>query len=300
VLAGGDGVRLRSLTRQLSGDERPKQFCRVLGRATLLEQTVARAELVVPSDHVAVAVVRAHEPFYAPLLKNVAPRCMVIQPENRGGAPAILYALLRLLAMAPEAPVAILPSDHYVSDDHAFMAQVEGALHMVSSRPELVIVLGIVPDTDEVEYGWIEPGEVIPEPSSWPLFTVRNFWEKPSRAIAETLRAGGCFWNSFVIVAYPSTLVSLIRSAVPGLVDAFGAVASSLGTPREGESVRRLYAGLPSTDFSRDVLAACPASLAVLPVTGVAWNDLGEPRRVMATLARIGTSPGWLGTEMPA
>jgi len=60
-----------------------------------------------------------------------------------------LYALLRLLTMAPEGPVAIIPSDHFVSDDRVFMAHVEGALDMVVSRPELAIVLGIAPDTDE-------------------------------------------------------------------------------------------------------------------------------------------------------
>ncbi len=293
VLAGGDGVRLRPLTRRIAGDERPKQFCRILGRATLLEQTVTRAEMVIPSDHVLVAVVRAHERFYAPLLAGISPRCMVIQPENRGSAPAILYAVLRLLTMAPGGPVAIFPSDHHVSADGAFMAHVEGAFDLAVSRPELAIVLGIAPDTDDVEYGWIEPGEVIEGPSPWPLFRVRSFWEKPPRAVADTLRASGCLWNSFVIVAYPSMLVSLIRRAVPGLGAAFAVVESRLSTPWEDASIRRLYSGLPPADFSKEVLTPSAASLAVLPVKGVAWNDLGEPRRVMATLARIGMAPAW-------
>ena len=293
VLAGGDGVRLRPLTRRIAGDERPKQFCRILGRATLLEQTITRAEMVIPPGHTIVAVVRAHERFYAPLLADISPRCMIIQPENRGSVPAIVYALLRLLTMAPGEPVAIFPSDHYVSDDRAFVAHVRGAFDLVVSRPELAIVLGIAPDTDEVEYGWIEPGELIRDPSPWPLFAMRNFWEKPPRAVADTLRAGGCLWNSFVIVADASALVSLIRRAVPELVETFDAVASSLSIPGEHESIRRLYSGLLPADFSRQVLAPRAADFAVLPVKGVAWNDLGEPRRVMATLARMRKSPEW-------
>src|SRR5882672_5256937 len=31
ILAGGDGTRLRSLTRAIAGDDRPKQFCEILG-----------------------------------------------------------------------------------------------------------------------------------------------------------------------------------------------------------------------------------------------------------------------------
>ncbi len=66
VLAGGDGVRLGALTRRIAGDERPKQFCDILGQATVLEQTITRAEMVIPSDQILVAVVRAHERFYTP------------------------------------------------------------------------------------------------------------------------------------------------------------------------------------------------------------------------------------------
>src|SRR5437867_13125192 len=82
VLAGGEGVRLRPLTRRIAGDERPKQFCKIVGDATILEQTVTRAETVIPSDQILVVVVRAHERFYTPLLADIAPRCLVIQPEN--------------------------------------------------------------------------------------------------------------------------------------------------------------------------------------------------------------------------
>jgi hypothetical protein len=38
ILAGGDGTRLRPLTRVIAGDERPKQFCALLGSETLLDQ----------------------------------------------------------------------------------------------------------------------------------------------------------------------------------------------------------------------------------------------------------------------
>ena len=301
VLAGGNGTRLRPLTRRIAGDGRPKQFCRVLSQETLVEQTLRRAAMLVPPDRILTAVVRAHERFYAPLLANVPSRSLLIQPEDRGSAPAVFYGLLRLLRLAPADPVAILPSDHYVSDDRAFVAHIKAAFDVVLSRPDLLVLVGMAPDTDEVEYEWIEPAEVIR--GSWPgsLFRVRHLWKMPSRTIDETvLRSRGCLWNSLVMVAHPSALLSLIRQAVPRLFEAFTSVASRLGTPWEDESVRRLYAKLPSTEFSKDVVATRPRNLAVLPLNGVAWNDLGEPRRVMATLARIGAHPEWAGLSQPA
>src|SRR5213593_3314226 len=248
ILAGGDGRRLRPLTRQIAGDDRPKQFCPVLGGETLLEQTRRRVAALAPSERVLVVVVRAHERFYAPLLADV-------------------------------------PSDHYVSDDAAFIAHVEGATEAVRARPDLVVLLGITPDTAEVEYGWIELGDPITGLGLWTLYRVLDFWEKPAPVLGEALRARGCLWNSFVIVAYPSTLIALCRRALPSLVDEFLRIRPALTTSCESASMRQLYAYLPSLDFSQNVLASRPPSLAVLPVTGVAWCDLGEPRRVAATRA---------------
>ena len=74
-----------------------------------------------------------------------------------------------------------------------------------------------------------------------------------------------------------------IKQAVPSVHEAFAAVRPTLGTAGEAEATERLYCGLPSVDFSRRVLSAVSADLAVLPVRDVYWNDLGDPDRVVAT-----------------
>ena len=51
----------------------------------------------------------------------------------------------------------------------------------------------------------------------------------------------------------------------------------------ELHAARRLYAGLPAVDFSQFVLRAAPERLAVVPVRGVGWNDLGDPNRLLMT-----------------
>jgi len=98
------------------------------GYDTLLGQTRRRARLLIAPERLLTVVARHHERFYVPALVSEAARSIVAQPENRGTAPAVLYALARLGTVAPADPVVVLPSDHYVSDDEAFMARVEGAL----------------------------------------------------------------------------------------------------------------------------------------------------------------------------
>src|SRR5262245_41622932 len=101
VLAGGDGTRLRSFTRGLVGDDRPKQFCPVIGAETLLDQTRHRLRMLVAPQCTLIVVTRPHERYYAPALRGLPASLVVVQPENRGTAPAILYALLRRAALAP-------------------------------------------------------------------------------------------------------------------------------------------------------------------------------------------------------
>jgi mannose-1-phosphate guanylyltransferase len=292
ILAGGDGVRLRSLTRGLTGDDRPKQFCALVGPAALLTETRRRAALVAPAHRTLVVVNRAHERFYTPLLADLRARAVAAQPENRGTAPGILYALLVLAGrQAAGDTVAFLPSDHFVSDDASFMGQVEQAFDGCAARPDLVTLLGIAPDRAEPGYGWIEPGDPVAGADGSGLREVRRFWEKPAAADAERFRAQGWLWNSFVMVGRVATLLALVRLTAPDLYRSFAKIGSALDRVGEFAALERLYCGLPSVDFSRQVLTARPDRLAVLPVRGVHWDDLGEPERVLATRRRSQAMP---------
>jgi len=292
ILAGGEGMRLRPLTRRIAGDERPKQFCPLVDGATLLDWTRTRVARTVRPDRTCLVLTRSHERFYAPLLvEELGP--LAIQPRGRGTAPAILYGLLRVADGGSSDAVALFPSDHYVSDDARFMAHVEAAFATVEARPDLIILLGIHADGPEVQYGWIEAGELLIDRPAYPVYRVRRFWEKPVPAIAEMLLERGCLWNSFVLVARVPALLALIRGAIPSLYDAFMTGWLRRSTLGESEAVRSLYATLPSTNFSEDVLGMKPANLAVLPVRGVTWSDWGDPARVFGTVGRLGIHPEW-------
>ncbi len=290
ILAGGDGLRSRPVTRALAGDERPKQFCALVSKEPLLVEAQHRASMIVPPSRTILVLTRPHEPYYRDLVAGIPSSQLVVQPENRGTAPAVLYGLLRVAARAPNAPVAILPSDHWVSDDAVFMAHAAAAIGIVRAHPGAVILLGIPPTRPEREYGWIEPAEPVADVWS-DLHGVRRFVEKPDADLARRLEASGrSLWSTSVVVGRVEALLFLFALARPDLVDAFLGIWPALGSPAEARAVERLYADLPAGDFSRDILADRPEALTVLAVSGVAWEDVGHPSRILAARRHVSQS----------
>ena len=288
ILAGGDGTRLQSMTRAITGDNRPKQFVPVIGGATLLNQTRQRVALSVQPDHTLVVVTRKHRRFYQPLANENSRDLLLEQPLNKGTAPAILYALLHVATRSPRAVVALFPSDHFFADDEEFMSHVDVAIDAVEVQPEAVMLLGITPTAPETEYGWIEPHSSILAGAERSITRVKKFWEKPSLSLATSLMERGCLWNSFVMVGRVDALLKLTRAAMPQLYAAFAAIAPTFQTAAEQEALARIYSQIEDSNFSHQVLAARPEDLMVMRVGDVGWSDLGEPNRVLSTLARIG------------
>jgi len=286
ILAGGDGVRLRSVTRALEGDDRPKQFATLVGKEPLLVQTVRRASLIAPADRTVIVLTRGHETWYREILPAGDSSGQAIQPENRGTATGVLFALLRIAALTTEAPVVILPSDHWVSSDPVFMLHAQIAVEFVEKNPGAVVLLGVPPKRAETEYGWIEPGRPI-SGARGGLARVVRFVEKPSPDAARDLYASGrSLWSTSVVVARVEELLVRFAIAQPDLVDAFLENWSSLGSPSEAAALETLYRKLPIVDFSRDVLQSRPADLSVLAVQGVDWEDLGHPRGIIEARRR--------------
>jgi isoamylase len=282
ILAGGDGMRLQPLTRAISGDDRPKQFCAFQGSTTLLDQTRQRVALSVPNKYTLTVVTQTHERFYKPLFRTSARRRLLVQPANKGTTPAILLSALRIAQVSPNATVGFFPSDHHFTDESQFMAQVESAFATSPALTERITLLGIKPDKPEVAYGWIEPDDTFERPGY--LSRVRRFWEKPSSSVAQRLMERGCLWNSFVMVGHVSAFLKIIERTLPGLYGLFLKIASTFDTDGEAMTLSHAYSSISPSNFSRQVLASSPHDLFVMQMPSVGWCDLGEPGRVMRAL----------------
>jgi mannose-1-phosphate guanylyltransferase len=290
LLAGGDGTRLRNLTRLVSGDDRPKQFCRLFGDESLLEQTQKRAERSISPEQILVPLAMRHRAFYVQETA-IRPSQRIVQPANRGTAPPILYSVLSIEQIDNDAIVAILPSDHHFSDDRAFTAALESAFEIAAQHPSAVVLLGASPRGPEVEYGWIELGPSIHGTgAAWSR--VRGFFEKPSLHAARELLARGSLWNTFVMVGHVRGFLDMVNVSLAETVELLR--GSQLWTGAEVLIPNSLYDRLRPIDFSREVLSIHTPRLLALRMANTGWSDLGHPDRVMAVLQAAGLEPWWM------
>jgi mannose-1-phosphate guanylyltransferase len=287
LLAGGDGIRLRDLTLKIVGDDRPKQFCPIVGAESLLRQTRARLDPLFSGDRQVFVVSCAHERYYSKELADARDSLVIAQPTNRGTAVGIIAALVQIIQVDPDAVVGFFPCDHHYFDDESFRSTVRSATLCAEQFPRSLVIVGAEAEYAEVEYGWIEPGPPVWEAQGKPLCRVNRFWEKPALPRARTLLQSGCLWNTFVTIGCAATFLELVCSEIPDVV-------LSITRALADKDLASTYARLPSVDFSRDILAHRANRLLVLRDTGSGWADLGSPNRVLGVLARNTNQPDWL------
>jgi len=289
VLAGGDGKRLTEFVREHAGTDAPKQFCALIGTRTMLERTVRRARLLIPSERLVVSGTAHHHRYMFQSLGKKPPGLVLFQPFNRDTAPGILFPLVHILRKDPHALVAIFPSDHFVLPGRRLMHAVsEAAAHVTRTNSDSPIILAVEPTYPETEYGWIKSGSLIMSDGLDSVFQIDRFVEKPSQGDANAMLRDGWLWNTMVLVARAASLMELFREVVPDLVAYFEMLQRYVGDAQEHEVVNEVYRMIPSVNFAATVLERQFQRLMILPVKHVQWSDWGSKERILQTLLILG------------
>jgi mannose-1-phosphate guanylyltransferase len=294
VLAGGEGTRLRSVTRRLYGQERPKQYAVLSGTRSLLRQTLDRVARLVPPRRTVVVTLASHARYLAAELADLPEVTVLAQPRDRGTAAGVLLPAHWIHARDPRATVVVFPTDHFIPEEARFMQEVARVAGHAREHPEWLVLLGAPPTEPESDYGWIEPGERL----GWdgtPLHRVRSFREKPTEAQARHLFALGYLWNTFVFSSGVTALIEAGRQGVPLLHDRLVRLAVFAGTQHEPWALEQAYLLAPHAEFSRSILEVPSLPLAVASIGAFTWCDLGTPERVAKCFSTLGTpAPAWL------
>lgn len=212
ILAGGGGVRLWPASRR----RRPKQFLALApGARSLFEATVERVRPLIPLERILVVTAAAQAAAARAALAGLPAANLVVEPVARNTAPAIALAARALeRAGQADAVMAVLPSDHVVTDETAFRRTLEQA---IAAAARHLVTVGIRPTRPETGYGYLELGTRIEGDAC----EVRRFVEKPDLARArEYLAAGRYLWNSGMFFFRAARILEETRRHLPAVVQA--------------------------------------------------------------------------------
>src|SRR5690348_8489583 len=156
ILAGGSGERFWPLSRR----NRPKQLLRLVSERTLLEETVARLEGLVPPERILILTNVEQEKAARDLLKRFPKENIVAEPAKRDTAAAVALGAGWIAGRDHAATMLVLPADHVITDRAAFQATMKTAADVAKETGALVTI-GIKPTWACPGFGYIEQGEPV-------------------------------------------------------------------------------------------------------------------------------------------
>ncbi len=269
LLCGGSGTRLWPLSRK----SYPKQFARLMGDESLFQASARRLS----GTGFAAPLIVTGDPFRFIVTEQLAqisqaPQGILIEPEGRNTAPAVLAAALWLAERDADALMLVAPSDHVIPDADAFRATIAAAAPRALAGD--LVTFGITPDRPETGYGYLELAKGADAGANTPQ-TLARFVEKPDAPRAQDMLAAGNFlWNAGIFLFTARAVIDAYRTHTPAMLEA---VTSALADADCDLGFTRLDAGpwAQAEDISIDyAIMEKAGNLAVMPYAA-GWSDLG-------------------------
>lgn len=267
LLCGGSGTRLWPLSRK----SYPKQFAAFLGDKSLFQSSALRLS----GDGFEAPLVVTNADYRFIVTEQLAAvelgaQSILIEPDGRNTAPAILAAALRLAETNPDAMMLVAPSDHVISDPEAFRAAVQSGVS--AAREGKLVTFGITPDRPETGYGYLEQGE----PRADGTVGLTRFVEKPELAQAQDmLKTGGFLWNAGIFMFTVPAILEAFGTHAPDMLEA---VRSALSGAKTDLGFTKLDAAgweKAEADSIDYVVMEKADNLVVIPYSD-GWSDLGD------------------------
>lgn len=271
IMAGGSGTRFWPLSRK----RLPKQFLKLFGERSLIQQTADRIQGLVGAGGILVITNEEQVPPTKEQLPDLASSRIVGEPCGRDTAACIALAAALLLKEDPAAHMIVLAADHLIGPLDAFHAAVRAADQVLAEHPEALVTFGIPPTQPATGYGYLRRGAQVTTAQGTAIYKLKSFHEKPDRARAEEFLASGeYYWNSGIFCWQAATILGEIDRNCPALGQAVRRIANAWGTPEQETVFAAEYAALPkiSIDYavmekSRDVyMVEAPFQ----------WDDVGS------------------------
>lgn len=278
-MAGGIGTRLWPLSRKTA----PKQFQKLIGDRTLLQQTFDRIIKSVEAANIWVITGADFAELVKEQLPEINPMHILTEPVGRNTAPATGLATLAVLKEDPDAVLfGLLPADHYVGKEAVFAETTESLFGFLENNPDYVATIGIFPAEPNTGLGYIKKGSVLGTENGIEILKVDSFHEKPDLKTAKKFVTSGRYlWNGGYYLFNGAQMIEYYRQFLP---ETLSKLEKFLADPTQVD----LYTSIPSEPIDKaiseklDHLAVAAADME--------WSDIGNWATLHEILAAKGTS----------
>jgi len=277
ILSGGSGSRLWPLSRE----HYPKQLLALVGKNSLLQDTVDRLQKSGSGLTVKNPVLvcnEEHRFLVAEQMRqiDISTNSIILESIGRNTAPALTLAALSISQKGNDDIMLVMPADHVIRDVEGFHEAVSHGALLAGSGA--LVTFGIVPSHAETGYGYIKSGAAIESDGN--AFSVEKFVEKPDENTATAyLASGDYFWNSGIFMMKASVWLDAMKGFRSDISDVCCSAFEQ---------------GMKDHDFFRadaEIFKACPSdsidyavmekatidnqfSVSVIPID-VGWSDVG-------------------------
>ena len=277
IIAGGKGTRFWPLSRS----ERPKQLLKILGRRSLISETVVRVLSISGRKQTLVVTIAEQLSGLRKELPNLPRANFLAEPQGKNTAPCIGLAALEIVNRNANAVMVVLPADHWVRDIDGFRDVIRSAVK-IAMHSDNLITIGIRPDYPETGYGYIVKGKSLG--ADTPAYQVKRFREKPSARMAARLIHQGALWNSGIFVWKAQALLTLMRNYEPKIFKGLEVIkktarGGSVGAPNLHlrAIIAREYRKMPSISIDYAVLEKAGSEGKVITLeANFGWSDVGS------------------------
>ena len=290
LMAGGVGSRFWPV----STTRHPKQFRDLLGTGeTLIQTTYKRLNKLVPAENIIILTNEIYDQLVKEQLPQLQSDQIVLEPEMRNTAPAVLLAALKIHKKNKDAVMIMAPSDHWIEDEDAFSRDVMLAFDACRTGDK-ILTLGIKPTFPNTGYGYIQY-----EDSKEKIKSVQNFSEKPSIEVARSFISQGNYdWNAGIFIWNASFILDSFRRNLPEMYQLFSEGNSVFNTSGEQEFIKQNYPKAENISIDYGILEK-EEHIFVISAS-FDWNDLGTWGSLYNEVAKDENENAALNTKLLA
>lgn len=273
IMAGGVGTRFWPRSRERS----PKQLLEILGKGTMIQNTVKRLEGFINSRDVLVVTNRTQKAMVMKQLDHLPEENILVEPVGRNTAPCIGLAALHVRQIDAKAVMVVLPADHVVQNDEEFRRVMQLAVDTAYESGNL-LTIGIKPTNPETGYGYIqmftEDGDHNPYHTKG-VYKVKTFAEKPNLQTAERFLASGDFlWNSGMFIWRVDAILKEVERCLPDLYDELTKIGNAIGAPAYQSVLEKVYGVIRGISIDYGVMEKAEKVFVIPGDFG--WSDIGS------------------------